>query len=267
MQAPLFNLPIAQPLSITGEPLQNGYLRFYRSETTDLEDIYADGDLTTPLANPLVANAAGRFVAIYMDPRVPYRVQLFDEDDVLQYDIDPYFPIAGLFPGMVIMFDGDLDDVPAGWVVCDGTGGTIDSRDRFPVGVSNTKPLGQVGGSSGLTGSTGSAGAHAHGAETGDVTLTIDQTPVHAHTFLAANNASDSNADGWLSTNNMGIPGEDVGPFGQRLENEGGTQIISDTGGGDPHLHTIASDGAHTHEIEGDIDPPYFAIYFLKFTG
>lgn len=267
MQAPLFNLPIAQPISITGDIMPGCWLRFYRSETTDLEDIFADGDLTTPLANPLTANAAGRFVAIFMDPRIAYRVQLFDADDVLQYDIDPYFPIAGLFPGMVVMFDGDLGDIPAGWSVCDSTGGTIDTRDRFPVGVSATKPLGQTGGSTGLTGTTGSAGAHAHGAITGDVTLTVEQIPAHAHTFLAANNASDSNADGWLSNNDMGIPGEDVGPFGQRLANEAGTQIISDTGGGDPHSHVIESDGAHTHELEGDIDPPYFAIYFLKFTG
>jgi len=36
--------------------------------------------------------------------------------------------------GLIVMWSGPLIDVPPGWVVCDGTHGTPDLRDRFIVG-------------------------------------------------------------------------------------------------------------------------------------
>lgn len=267
MSAPLFYLPIARPLDINGDIMPLAYLTFFETETFIPADIFANGALTTPLANPLIANAAGAFPAIYMDPRSAYRVQLHNAANELQYDIDPWFPISGLFVGEGKFYFGDINDIPSGWHNCDGTNGTPDMRDRFPIGVSNTNPLGQTGGSTSISGSTGSAGAHAHTGSTGATVLNVSQMPAHGHTFLAANNSSDSNADGWLNTNNMGVPGEDVGPFGQRLNNEGGTQIIADTGGGGSHFHSISSDGSHIHTISGSVIQPFLAWYFILFTG
>lgn len=36
--------------------------------------------------------------------------------------------------GLIVMWSGAVTDIPPGWVVCDGTQGTPDLRDRFIVG-------------------------------------------------------------------------------------------------------------------------------------
>lgn len=50
--------------------------------------------------------------------------------------------------GMIIMFNGALSDVPAGWQFCDGTNGTPDLRDKF-IRAGNTP--GDTGGSNTAT--------------------------------------------------------------------------------------------------------------------
>lgn len=268
MTAPIFYIPQAQPLSDVGTVQPGCYLQFYRSETTDLEDIYADGDLDTPLDNPLTSNDAGRFPAIYLDPRVPYRVQLYSALDVLLFDIDPYFPVSGRFVGETVLYGGDLDDVPAGWHVCDGTNGTLDMRDFFPVGASNSKAVGSTGGSTGLTGNTGSAGIHDHGGTVSDESLTLAQLAAHGHGIYAATVGSSDVVEGFLTPGqNVAIAGDKDQTHAVIDDNSAGTQLVDDAGDGDPHSHVIAEDGEHTHTIEGEIDPPYVAWYFLTFTG
>jgi microcystin-dependent protein len=71
---------------------------------------------------------------------------------------------ALLPPGMIMMWSGQTSAVPAGWVLCDGTNGTPDLRNRFIVGAG-----GQYN-----TGNTG-------GLDT--VTLTLNQIPGHGHGY------------------------------------------------------------------------------------
>jgi len=40
--------------------------------------------------------------------------------------------------GIVAIWSGAIVDIPAGWVLCDGTNGTPDLRDRFVVGAGDT---------------------------------------------------------------------------------------------------------------------------------
>lgn len=40
----------------------------------------------------------------------------------------------GMEGGMIVMWSGELKDIPNGWVLCDGTNGTPDLRDKFVVG-------------------------------------------------------------------------------------------------------------------------------------
>src|SRR5690606_29662047 len=125
--------------------------------------------------------------AIYLDPAIVYRVQLHDADGVLQYDVDPVHPHVAIPPGTIVMFDGtpeqrDAAYPPALWQVLDGSNGTKDSRDRSPVGVSNTKPISGEGSSGGtISGTTGPAGAHDHGGATAMTVLTEDNMPRHHH--------------------------------------------------------------------------------------
>lgn len=94
-----------------------------------------------------------------------------------------------IHPGMVIAFDGS-GPLPAGWRDADGTGGTLDIRDRFPI-LSDLSQAGVVLG----TGNTiwvatnvSTAGGHSHkGASRGWWTSYNaahgDDRGAHTHTF------------------------------------------------------------------------------------
>lgn len=99
--------------------------------------------------------------------------------------------------GIILMWSGAAGDIPTGWSVCDGTGGTPNLQDRVPIGAGSSYAVGATGGA------------------------TTDVTTVPSSTV-----AVDNNADG----------------------------------------STVAvGDSTHTHTA--DILPPYFAVYFIIYTG
>ena len=56
-------------------------------------------------------------------------------------------PAPGLPAGVIVMWSGPLDAIPAGWALCDGQAGTPDLRNRFVLGVGAAEYLGTTGGS------------------------------------------------------------------------------------------------------------------------
>lgn len=50
-----------------GTPIPNAQMFFYLNRTTTLATVYADEALTTPLANPILANSAGQWAAVWAD--------------------------------------------------------------------------------------------------------------------------------------------------------------------------------------------------------
>lgn len=97
----LFDEPQAKPLSTVGVPMPGAYYLFFATGTVVPAAVYADGLLTTTLsqtpgqAQPsCTADANGRFNAIYLDPNVVYRVQLFNSSNVKLEDVDPYVVAA-----------------------------------------------------------------------------------------------------------------------------------------------------------------------------
>lgn len=71
-------------------------LYFYATGTSTPQNTYQDIDLTTPHANPVVADAEGFFATIYFDATLPdYRYTLTDADDVV--------------------LEGPIDDVPSAY--------------------------------------------------------------------------------------------------------------------------------------------------------
>jgi hypothetical protein len=114
MAAAQFFLPyqIAVKPTNIGAPGAKAY--FYASGTTTLRPVYATDALSTQLANPVVADGAGRFPDIYLDNTLTYRLYLTDKAGALIDDIDPYIPGTAVKgdPGgniMAIGLFGDAD--------------------------------------------------------------------------------------------------------------------------------------------------------------
>jgi hypothetical protein len=83
----LFNLPKQVPLSSSGGLLAGAKLYFYSTGTSTPKNTYSDFALTTPNANPVVADGNGIFIPIYMLVDERYRVVLKTSADVLIYDV------------------------------------------------------------------------------------------------------------------------------------------------------------------------------------
>lgn len=92
--------PQQKPLSTVGQFQAGCYYCFFLTGTTTPTNVYADGLLSTPLSQPTpgsvnpsagtVADAAGRFVPIYLNAATIYRVQLYNAAGVKLEDTDPY---------------------------------------------------------------------------------------------------------------------------------------------------------------------------------
>lgn len=54
---------------------------------------------------------------------------------------------AGLPAGVIVMWNGALEKIPAGWALCDGKNGTPDLSNRFVTGVGAEEYMGTTGGS------------------------------------------------------------------------------------------------------------------------
>ena len=83
---------------------------------------------------------------------------------------------TGILSGIICMWSGAANAIPAGWALCDGANGTPDLRGRFVLG---------AGGSYGV-GATGGEEMH---------TLDTNEMPRHAHT-VSGNTAYSSRPTG-----------------------------------------------------------------------
>lgn len=64
--------------------------------------------------------------------------------------------------GTIVIWSGTVDNIPAGWELCDGQGGRPDLLDKFVLGAGTKHVVGSSGGSE-------------------EVTLTLAQMPIHRH--------------------------------------------------------------------------------------
>lgn len=87
--AQLFTPPFQQTLDANANAVSGARLFFYVSGTTTPTSVYADAALTTPLDAPVIADGAGRFVPIYLDPQIRYRVIVADASGTPIRDVDP----------------------------------------------------------------------------------------------------------------------------------------------------------------------------------
>ena len=77
----LFNVPKQTPFA-TGAVISGAKVFFYQNGTTTKQNTYTTAALTTPHANPVVADANGKLPAIFLDPSLPdYKVVITTSTD------------------------------------------------------------------------------------------------------------------------------------------------------------------------------------------
>lgn len=89
--------------------------------------------------------------------------------------------------GSIIIWSGSVNDIPAGWILCDGTNGTPDLRDRFILGAGRNYVVDATGGER-------------------EHVLTVAEMPKHTHNFTVYAYNGDSSGSGALTGgSNKGI--------------------------------------------------------------
>ena len=165
--------------------------------------------------------------------------------------------IEAFVTGMIILWYGNTGNIPTGFVLCDGSGGTPDLRDRFVVGAGSAY-------------SPGNSGCNS------SVTLSTSQLPSHTH------------GDGSLSTNTATLTGS-VSGISESFGGFGGSAsgVFSKFGGvnlggtpGNPDSNACGGfnfNGNHSHDVTGSTGstgsgssienrPPYYALCYIMKT-
>ena len=181
--------------------------------------------------------------------------------------------INAAFPrGTIIAWYGQANQVPAGWLLCNGLNGTPNLQDRFILGTAGSRTVGEAGGAFSAAAVTDAQGTHGHGGATVATTLTEAQMPSHQHggsTDGQGNHAHNIPTQGDLGAAAGGYPV----PVDKNYQFRG---VTTDTqgnhahnfatdwrGGNQGHVHGIYNDGSHQHNVTTSIVPPYIAICYI----
>ena len=87
--AKLATLPQMVRVDSTGTPYPGAKANWYLTGTTTRTDTYTNSALSVAHDNPVVADAAGQFAPIYLDPAITYRCILTESDNTQIDDVDP----------------------------------------------------------------------------------------------------------------------------------------------------------------------------------
>lgn len=107
MAGSIFVRPKAAPISSSGAPYAGAKYYFYATGTSTLQSVYTDSALTTPHANPVVADGTGTFAPIWLDPTKTYRAKLTTAAGVLLEDVDPVDSRATAAGNIVVTPEGE----------------------------------------------------------------------------------------------------------------------------------------------------------------
>ncbi|TXH12697.1 MAG: hypothetical protein E6R03_12465 [Hyphomicrobiaceae bacterium] len=108
-----FTLPRQQVADANGAPYPGAKLYFYEADGTTPKDTYQDNDRTIAHANPVVADASGRFAPIYMATGL-YAVTLKTSADVEIWTADDIDPAIGSQAGALPVASGGTGGITAG---------------------------------------------------------------------------------------------------------------------------------------------------------
>ena len=145
-----------QFFSNDGLPLNAGKIYTYQAGSTTPLATYTSSSGLTANANPIILGTGGRPPNdIWLLEGYFYKFVLKDSSDVTIQTYDNLYGIVSATPpaatpipaGGIFLWSGSIGSIPAGYVLCNGSNGTPDLRDRFVVGAGSTYSVDATGGS------------------------------------------------------------------------------------------------------------------------
>lgn len=162
-----------------GLPLNAGKIYTYQAGSTTPLTTYTDSSGLIANTNPIILGTDGRPPStIWLTEGFFYKFVLKTSADVTIQTYDNLYGIVGATPppatpipsGGIFLWSGSIGSIPAGYVLCNGSNGTPDLRDRFVVGAGSTYAVDATGGSADAV-----VVSHTHTATVTD--------PGHVHTY------------------------------------------------------------------------------------
>jgi hypothetical protein len=145
-----------QFFSNDGLPLAGGKIQTYQAGSTTPLTTYTDSSGLIANTNPIILGTDGRPPStIWLSNGFFYKFVLSDANDVVIQTYDNLYGIINAQPpaatpiptGGILLWSGSIGSIPAGYVLCNGSNGTPDLRDRFVVGAGSTYAVDATGGS------------------------------------------------------------------------------------------------------------------------
>ena len=231
-----------QFLTVTGLPLNGGYIYTYQAGSSTPLTTYSDVNGLIQNPNPIILGVDGRPpTEIWLTNGYSYKFILTDSSNNQIQTYDNLYGILQTAPavsntvptGLISLWSGSVGSIPAGWLLCDGTNGTPDLRNSFILGAGNTYAVGATGGSTDAI-----VVSHTHTA-----TSTVTD-PGHFHDYGTAPPANPQGGGGY--------------PFGI---NGGGNTYQTDT---KTTGITVATTNASAGTSGTNANmPPYYALAYI----
>jgi hypothetical protein len=233
-----------------GAPLNAGKIYTYQAGSSTPLATYTSSSGLTANANPIILGTSGRPPNdIWLTEGFFYKFILKDSADVTIQTYDNLYGIIGATPppatpipaGGIFLWSGSIGSIPAGYVLCNGSNGTPDLRDRFIVGAGSTYAVDATGGSA-------------------DATVVS-----HTHTATSTSTVTDPQHNHSSPTNSVTGPGQ----------GGGGRYIAGDSGGGNVNTTSVSTGitvgttttvaTAGTSGTNANL-PPYYALCYIMKT-
>lgn len=169
-----------QFFSNDGLPLNAGKLYTYQAGSTTPLSTFTDSSGLIANTNPIILGTDGRPPStIWLTEGFFYKFVLANSSNVTIQTYDNLYGIVSATPpaatpipaGGILLWSGSIGSIPAGYVICNGSNGTPDLRDRFVVGAGSTYAVNATGGSADAV-----IVSHTHAATVTD--------PGHVHTQI-----------------------------------------------------------------------------------
>jgi len=178
-----------------GLPLNAGKIYTYQAGSTTPLSTFTDSSGLIANTNPIILGTDGRPPStIWLTEGFFYKFVLKTSADVTIQTYDNLYGIIGAAPpaatpipsGGIFLWSGSIGSIPAGYVLCNGSNGTPDLRDRFVVGAGSAYAVNATGGSADSV-----VVSHTHAATVTD--------PGHNHSYnqpVASNAANPPGSSG-----------------------------------------------------------------------